>query len=726
MIPEAGRSTRPTASEDTPAAAGSSSVVERLLQPHREPFRSPPGLALRQFMRRNLLLFVSTLIFLGVIVLVVLQIDTAHYQVRKRELLSRLFVDDRLREDPLLDELGAVTNIYTTSYIEREGPETPQTRENRERMEARFRDLGTRLLAKYDSFLVVIELVDRERRPILSVGERNRQALTGDFRNSLIPRPFVQEWTQTKKGPSGTLLIVALRAPKGHPQIEALTRQWQGRVLLIVGGLLLLYLLFLSRVLLPVRNLIRALDKGAAVGAPVIAKPRTLLEKYYNNLARDATLSLLSTALRDYVASNNVVDQQPVLELVPGLIVELFPFRAASVIVLRYEDEGDEFHVESHLSAGADTAVAAPILAEIRRQLTDRTRGLTPAEWDGRRFELGREHVASTPLCVEIAGIWERHVALLAVQLPGGVSQAAWWRDLAVRATREVRYALHAVAEQRRLILTEKSKANISLSNNIGHDLTNIIATSKLELMSLKTLLEMPREEVYGSPRKMQIFRESLEALLNNTRFLQETVNLYRSFSYLSRPRFEEVDLNALVRDVAALFQLSLSRAITVHTEPDERLGPIEVEPRLMRLALFNLLSNAADSIKRVASADKPAGEIHIRVHANAEAGMPEIVVDDSGGGIRDPEGRLLDPHEIDAIFQLGFSTKEMGASEGLGLNWVRQIVCDFHGGELAAANRPEGGARFTIALPSHRLEPARPAQVLLDKSSGSSTGGLT
>ena len=36
---------------------------------------------------------------------------------------------------------------------------------------------------------------------------------------------------------------------------------------------------------------------------------------------------------------------------------------------------------------------------------------------------------------------------------------------------------------------------------------------------------------------------------------------------------------------------------------------------------------------------------------------------------------------------------------EGLGLNWVRTILTDFHNGELRARNRPEGGAEFGFSL---------------------------
>ena len=53
-----------------------------------------------------------------------------------------------------------------------------------------------------------------------------------------------------------------------------------------------------------------------------------------------------------------------------------------------------------------------------------------------------------------------------------------------------------------------------------------------------------------------------------------------------------------------------------------------------------------------------------------------------------------------DSIFEPFISTKDSGT--GLGLSICRRIVED-HGGDISAANRPEGGAVFTIRLPVTR-----------------------
>ena len=75
------------------------------------------------------------------------------------------------------------------------------------------------------------------------------------------------------------------------------------------------------------------------------------------------------------------------------------------------------------------------------------------------------------------------------------------------------------------------------------------------------------------------------------------------------------------------------------------------------------------------------------------EAGPPEgvqVCVTDTGSGIRpDMATRLFTPFA---------STKPTGT--GLGLSLSRRII-EEHGGRITAVNRPEGGACFTITLPT-------------------------
>ncbi|MFT7106118.1 MAG: two-component system C4-dicarboxylate transport sensor histidine kinase DctB [Yoonia sp.] len=100
-----------------------------------------------------------------------------------------------------------------------------------------------------------------------------------------------------------------------------------------------------------------------------------------------------------------------------------------------------------------------------------------------------------------------------------------------------------------------------------------------------------------------------------------------------------------------------------------------------MRLqqVIVNLISNALDAMEGL-----PNRQVTIIVTG------PIISVRDTGAGI-DPD---LDAN----IFDPFFTTKAPGKGLGLGLSISFNIVSDF-GGVLSAANHPEGGAVFTVAL---------------------------
>jgi two-component system C4-dicarboxylate transport sensor histidine kinase DctB len=98
---------------------------------------------------------------------------------------------------------------------------------------------------------------------------------------------------------------------------------------------------------------------------------------------------------------------------------------------------------------------------------------------------------------------------------------------------------------------------------------------------------------------------------------------------------------------------------------------------------LVNLFVNALDAMQGA-----PVSQLGIVVRE--QAGRVSIAVQDSGPGIA--------PELLPRLFEPFVTTKEPGAGLGLGLAISAGIVRDF-GGSLAVANRPQGGAEFTLEL---------------------------
>jgi nitrogen fixation/metabolism regulation signal transduction histidine kinase len=254
-------------------------------------------------------------------------------------------------------------------------------------------------------------------------------------------------------------------------------------------------------------------------------------------------------------------------------------------------------------------------------------------------------------------------------------------------------------------IFRQRSEASINLSKNLGHDLTNIIATAKLDLMAVRQGLKM--QPASGEDNRQELLRQSIEGLLENTKFLQEIVNIYRSFSYVKRPQYERHDLNHLLESFLRAYQPSVSARVEMRRELSDDIPTMIVEPRLLKLALFNLLTNAMDAFKRENREDEYVPTITIRTNYDGENDRCRMEVQDNGPGIRDEKGRLMGPGETNVIFHHGYSTKGE-ESEGLGLNWVRTIMEDFHNGSVHAENVPEGGAVFILMFKSMEAAEAR------------------
>ena len=145
-----------------------------------------------------------------------------------------------------------------------------------------------------------------------------------------------------------------------------------------------------------------------------------------------------------------------------------------------------------------------------------------------------------------------------------------------------------------------------------------------------------------------------------------------------------EGDLAATVRRVADQFApLAEARRIALEPQTPARLTASFDAERISR-ALANLLANAIRFT--------PAGG-RVRCSLRIAGERAELEVADSGPGIP--------PEERADLFARRAPGSHPAAGTGLGLAIVRESVA-LHTGTVTLDTAPEGGARFTIALPLH------------------------
>lgn len=196
------------------------------------------------------------------------------------------------------------------------------------------------------------------------------------------------------------------------------------------------------------------------------------------------------------------------------------------------------------------------------------------------------------------------------------------------------------------------------------HDLNNVFET-----------ISEAAELLAGDER----WRELAETLARSVDRGRRIVGVYADQNRAGAELSEIVDraetfLRDFLRHLAGT-KIRVQRRI----EKDHRLPG---NPGDWERVFMNLLLNAAQAMK-----DRGGGTIE--VHSRVENGSLVVEVLDDGPGI--------DEAILPRIFTARFSTRSKQA--GLGLHIVRTLV-EGNGALVSAANRPGGGAAFTIRAP--------------------------
>ncbi len=615
------------------------------------------------------------------------ELDRGHYEVEKKDLTlkasNEIFPQlDRYNNSPALE------NFFTA---------TDEAEKEKARTELKQMLLET---VAQDNSIFRAEVVDPSFQKVFEKAERPEKIrkfntwayclFTRDFQGQLYSYIFPTAASRSEVSRPIGVLIVSWATPH-WPPLRQLTLHY--RILAIVLGCLitLLFLFFLRFSIWPLRRVSGAIEEALLQKPALLPRPRAHIERGYNDLARDALINRLQTEIRIYIQENLGIGLGDLYRHYISLAGSLFALPFASIE-----------EIQSNASAGNT----------IRYHVYDSSNRRSSAVQDVKAAPEPPSGVHLIQNAIRHDESGER--AELIVGFPARFYNAnpEWAEETANRLAQGVRQARESLRLQQASVFRQRSEASINLAENLGHDLTNIIATAKLDLSTLQQILNIDPQQLMQAPHLRDLLMESVEHLLANSRFLQEIVNIYRAYTYLRRPNYESIWLNALLDDISALFLRSISSQIHLERQFDPDLPAMEIEPRLIKLAFFNLLTNAIDAVKKAqAAGESRPPTITVQTHFLPERKEALLLVRDSGLGIRNASGALATPEEIEAIFRLGVTTKADAVGSGLGLSWVRSIITEFHSGRIEAQNSAGGGAEFRVYLP---LTPVAKSAILM------------
>ncbi|MGY6563611.1 MAG: sensor histidine kinase [Halomonadaceae bacterium] len=232
-------------------------------------------------------------------------------------------------------------------------------------------------------------------------------------------------------------------------------------------------------------------------------------------------------------------------------------------------------------------------------------------------------------------------------------------------------------AAQAELVQAGKLAALGTMAAGIAHELNQPLSGIRTFAANGERLLARGRPEAAESNfLRIQALCERQDALIRQLKLFARRGD-----------RQEPVDLAERLDFVLELLDERLTEQRVKLARPESLRSPLRVmgDPLRLEQLLTNLLRNALDALRGVTA---PRLEISLQ----REGGQVVLGVADNGPGIEeDALSRLFDPF---------FTTKAVGDGLGLGLFICFGIVQDL-GGSIAAANRPEGGALFRVALPA-------------------------
>jgi signal transduction histidine kinase len=234
-----------------------------------------------------------------------------------------------------------------------------------------------------------------------------------------------------------------------------------------------------------------------------------------------------------------------------------------------------------------------------------------------------------------------------------------------------------------RLTQSEKLAALGQFVAGIAHELNNPLQGVLGHLELLHATGAFPKQ----LRREVQtIYREADRAA--------KIVRNLLVFAGTRRVQRRSVSLNAILQKVVALRQAACRAGnIELVRHYDEKLPRVQSDPLLLHQVFLNIVMNAEQAI----AASGRSGRIEIATRTSDNRVV--ATVRDSGDGIP--------PDALSRIFEPFYTTKEVGKGTGLGLAIAYGIVQE-HGGQIAAANHPEGGAIFTVELPASRRRDAK------------------
>ena len=238
------------------------------------------------------------------------------------------------------------------------------------------------------------------------------------------------------------------------------------------------------------------------------------------------------------------------------------------------------------------------------------------------------------------------------------------------------------VAQRAELARANQLQAWAEMARQVAHEIKNPLTPIQLAAEHLQ------RVHNDASRPLGPIVDQCLTTVLQQVRLLRQIASEFSMFAGAPTPRFEDVNLTALLEGIVEPYRTAPPANISIVVSVAHSVPVIWSDRTLLSRALTNLVENAMQAM--------PTGG-RLTIDTSDHDGMVNIRVIDTGVGMN-AEG-------VQRAFEPYFSTKTGGS--GLGLANARRNI-ELCGGSVALTSAPGAGTTVTVSLPvARRDEPA-------------------
>ena len=358
----------------------------------------------------------------------------------------------------------------------------------------------------------------------------------------------------------------------------------------------------------------------------------------------------------------------------------------------RLSADGDAFVLSRDGMLQTESLLAGHLMEKVNIAWPRRGESFTGEEaLSGKNMLVAKVPLVNAPWMLVVAEDPSEHISLLfraksmaaAIILLGlAALSVGTWLTTRMIIQRLVEADKQKAAYDASLLQSSKMAALGKMAAGISHEINNPLMLIREHAGWMRDLLEDEK------PEAMEHYQDLQNAALKVEQNVDRAKSItHRLLGFARRvdPSSESLPLNPIVEQAIAFLQNEANyRGITIERDFSKKDLRVATDVGQLQQVILNILDNAIDAVGQ-------GGKVTVSTMLD-DQGTACISLRDNGPGI--PEDRL------GQIFDPFFTTKKTGEGTGLGLSICYSIM-ESLGGTVCARNHPEGGAEFTICLPT-------------------------